>query len=149
MKLIRRFIVRVRMKRALRDGRRVSIAEAIHLWSLSDTIYIGPVGPSARILPECEIYRRLADDAEVKDDQILELLQHKSPSVAGYGLELLIMRRSGHLQDAVAALAGRREEVALGLTSFVCYTPLREYAAHRMTAEHGDGGGSASIRATP
>lgn len=149
MKPIRRIILRWQMKRALQSGRRVSISEATRLWSLSDTIYIGPVGPSARILPECEIFRRLAGETDVEDNEIRGLLQHKSPSVAGYGLELLIRRKSGNLQDAVNALAERREKVTMGLTCFVCYSPLCEYAANRIKAEQGGGGNSAALRASP
>ena len=137
MKQIWRFILRQRMRRTLLAGRRISISEAIRLWRLSDTIYIGPVGPSARVLPECEVYRRLADEKEVDDDEFHNLLKHESPSVAGYGLELLIRRKAANLEEAISKLSDRKEKVTMGLTSLVCYTPLCQYAANRIKAGRG------------
>lgn len=137
IQMLKRFILRLRMKRAMKNGRRISLADAARLWGLSNTIYMGPVGPSASILPEYEIFRILAEDRKIEDAEIRELLSHPSPGVAGYGLEMLIRRNAAGLDEAAAALSGRQELVTKGLTSFVCYVPLSEYAARRVaTASH-------------
>ena len=135
MNVIRRSIARWRMRRALQNGRQISFEEAARLWRLSDTIYIGPVGPAARLLPEYELYQKFADDLGVTNTEIMRLLEHKSPSVAGYGLELLIRRRAEGLEDAALKLAGRLELVTMGITSFVSYSPLCEYAQNRLQAQ--------------
>lgn len=128
------------MRLALRIWGRVPIKKAIRLWRLSDTIYIGPVGPSARIMPEFELFRAIADDDQVGEAQIRDLLQHESPTVEGYAFELLIRRQAENLEAATKELANRKEEVTMGFTSFRAYSPLGEYAANRLKAEQTRGG---------
>jgi hypothetical protein len=124
--------MRKRLKHALDTGRGISLEDATRLWSLSNLIYIGPIGPSAKRLPEAAAYKQIADDTKIREEELFGLLGHESPTVAGYALELLIRRGSERVPEAVSALRGRAEEVSLGLGCVVCFQPLRTYAVNRI-----------------
>ena len=123
------------MQRALDLNRRISLEEAAKLWSLSNMIYIGPTGPSARRLPEFKTFRQIADNTDIAEEHIFGLLQHDSPTVAGYAIELLIRRGSLRLDEAATVIGDRRGEVSMGLGCLVCFQPLGAYARNRIRAE--------------
>ena len=146
MKTLRRMLLRMRFRRALLKGDRISIKDAARLWRLSDMVFIGPVGASATVHPECELYRHLAEDNEISDDEISQYLRDSSGTVAAYALELLIRRRSGQAKDARDALSERTESVSLGLGCMFSYQPLCEFAVNRLNAEQVSGGNGGQAR---
>lgn len=115
------------------------LSTASRLWRLSNIIFIGPVGPSAKIFPEYEIFRKCAEDDRIDERSLFGLMDHESATVAGYGLEILIRRKSKRLREAVEKLAARDEGVAMGLGCMVCFSPLGEYAKNRLKAEQSRG----------
>jgi len=123
------------VQHALDSAQYISLETATHLWALTNVIYIGPTGPAARILPEFEAFRRIADNPEIREEQIFGLLQHESPSVAGYALELLISRGSRRVNEAATAVGNRSEEVSMGIGCLICFRPLSAYAQSRIQAE--------------
>ena len=123
------------MQHALRSDQGISLEAATDLWALSNVIYIGPTGPSARILPECEAFRLILHSPVIKEEQIFELLHHESPSVAGYALELLISRGSQRVIEAATVIGNRSEEVSMGIGCLICFRPLSAYAQSRIQAE--------------
>ncbi len=123
------------MQHALDSNRSVSLEKAAELWSLSDVIYIGPTGPSARSLPEFKIFRQVANNPNIEEDRIFGLLEHESPTVAGYALELLIKRGSPRLAEAATAIGERCEEVSMGIGCLNNLQPLGTYARNRIKAE--------------
>ena len=134
-KLALRELRRARMQCKLRTGRPVPLKKALRLWSLSpDMIYQGPVGPSARYLPEAELLTSYAGSSAPADEERLGLALHPSPSVPGYAVEILKARKSPLLPTLVEQLQGRQEPVTMGFTSFVCYVPLERYARMRLPA---------------
>lgn len=135
MRSLNRWLARKRVQSALRLHSSISLEAAADLWALSNVIYIGPTGPAARIVPEFEAFRAIAGDLEIDEERIFGLLQHESPSVAGYALELLISRNSQRLNEAAAVVANRNEEVSMGLGCLVCYQPLCAYVQTRIEAE--------------
>lgn len=131
-KLAWRELMRARMQRTLRKDRPVPLAKALRLWSLTpDMIYQGPVGPSARYLPEAELYSRYSRSQTPVAEELLDLAGHRCPAVAGYALEILKARKSPSLMAMVERLQGRKELVAMGLTCLICYQPLEDYARTR------------------
>jgi hypothetical protein len=74
---------------------------------------------------------------DVDDQQIERLLAHRSGTVAGYALEILLARRSSATPAAVEKLRGRQERVAMGVGCMVHYQPLGQYAEGRFKAELG------------
>jgi hypothetical protein len=135
MRSLKRWLVRKRVQHALRSDNYISLETATHLWALSNVIYIGPTGPSARILPEFEAFRRIADNPEIQEEQIFGLLLHVSPSVAGYALELLISRGSQRVNEAATVIGNRIGEVSMGIGCLICFSPLGAYAQSRIPAE--------------
>ena len=122
------------MQRALDSKRSISLDNAAELWSLSDVICIGPTGPSARSLPEYKIFRQIADNPKIEEDRVFALLEHGSPTVAGYALGLLIRRRSPRLAEAATVIGDRRGKVSMGFGCLVCFQPLCVYARNRIKA---------------
>lgn len=135
-KLAWRELLRARMQRTLRKDRPVPLAKALRLWSLTpDIIYQGPVGPSARYLPEAELYSRYSQSQAPADEELLDLAGHPCPAVAGYALEILKARNSPLLTTMVKRLQGRKEPVTMGFTCMVSYFPLEDYARLRLPKE--------------
>jgi hypothetical protein len=137
MSFLHRWALRRQITSTLANGKRVSLESAAKLWALSPLIYIGPVGPAARDLPESRLYRIFVESKEVDDRQVEQLLSHQSGVVAGYGFEILLARRSTTMPAAVEKLRGRQEQVAMGLGCVVYYRPLGHYAEGRFKAELG------------
>ncbi|MCC5788260.1 MAG: hypothetical protein JJT75_01395 [Opitutales bacterium] len=131
MKYIKRYILRLQMIRALKKIKRVSLSDATRLWSLSNTSFIGPVGFSSKILPEYDLYKKLALETEIEDDDIQALLQHESASVAVYAIEMLILRECRNLASTLTVLADRSESVTIRIGCYEYSSPLCEYAAKR------------------
>src|SRR5580765_4186776 len=131
MSSLHRWALRRRIDAALARGERVPLETAARLWALSPLIYIGPVGPAARRLPEFHLYRMFVGSKDVDDQQIEQLLPHRSGTVAGYALEILLARRSSATPAAVEKLRGRQERVAMGVGCMVHYQPLGQYAEGR------------------
>ena len=123
------------MQYSLDTNRNISLEDAIKLWSLSNVIYIGPTGPRARRFPEFEIFRRIADDPRINEQQIFGLLQHDCPAVVGYAFELLISRGSKRLNEAAIAIGDPPGEVSMGLGCLVSFQPLGTYVRNRIHAE--------------
>lgn len=131
-----RELLRAGMQRTLRTGRPVPLKKALRLWSLTpDMIYQGPVGPSARHLPEAELFSRYSRSQAPTDEELLALSGHPCPAVAGYAFEILRARKSALLETMVERLQGRKELVAAGFTCLVCHVPMEEYARIRHTAK--------------
>ena len=124
MSFLYRWILRRRLSSALSRGERVSLHTAARLWALSDIIYLGPVGPSARRLPELHLFRMFVESADIDDQQIEQLLADQSATVAGYAFEILLARRSKLAATAVEKLRGRKDPVTMGLGCMVCYLSL-------------------------
>jgi len=77
------------------------------------------------------------ESKDVGDQQVEQLLSHRSAAVAGYGFEILLARRSSMTPAAVEKLRGRQEQVAMGLGCMVFYQPLGKYAEGKFRAELG------------
>ena len=135
MNSLHRWALRRRLSSAFARGERVPLESAAKLWALSHLIYIGPVGPTARRLPEYHLYRMFVENKEVDDQQVEQLLSHRSATVAGYGFEILLARGSHATTGAVEKLRARQEQVAMGLGCIVSYRPLGQYAEARFKAE--------------
>lgn len=140
MNLCHRLARRLCIRRRMRRGKRVSLESAAKLWALSDIIFIGPTGPSAVVTPECELYRFYRIDPLTEDAQLQALLSHRSGTVAGYAFEILLYRGSPLADEAVRFLQDRKEEVTMGFTSFVVYSPICKYVSNRMKAYQKKGG---------
>ena len=69
MKHLLRRLRRVQANRTIARGSGVSLRSALRLWSLSDVIYIGPVGAAGQVLPECQMFRQICDDSSVSDEE--------------------------------------------------------------------------------
>ena len=124
-----RELLRAGMQRTLRKDCPVPLAKALRLWALTpDMIHQGPVGPSGRYLPEAELFSRYSKSPSPADEELLSLAGNHSPAVAGYALDILKARKSTLLAEMVARLQGRKEPVTMGLSCFVCYQPLEDYA---------------------
>jgi hypothetical protein len=130
---VKRQIFRVIYRIVLRLDLLHSLRSFFPLWSVSDRIYIGPVGPSASVHPEVLAYNHVVADAEISDRNLYEHLSHDNPWIVGYCFEALLARRSPLLKSLPTSLRSRTELVGMGFTCFFSKSPLCDYVVARLS----------------
>jgi hypothetical protein len=131
-RMLRRLLWRSWMLTRVRRGWVPSLNSAANLWALTNRIYLGPVGPRARILPEFLIYEFFCSDTQTSDNEVFRYLLD---SVAGYAFEILLKRQSPLLVQALQCLKSRSEIVSLAFGCSVCEHSLAQYVANRAANE--------------
>ncbi len=136
VKFITRLFLRFAYSLAIRCSVVRPLAWFLPLWSVSDSIYIGPSGPSATVYPELLALRQIISHTHISDAELYAQLSHRNPWVVGYCFEALLARRSALLDALPLSLLTRQEPVSIGVACFRCFEPLHIYITHRLNAEH-------------